>query len=346
MPTSERKARANHSNAQKSTGPKSEAGKERARANALKHGLSGAGIVVTDAEAIAERSESWRSTFRIDSDVKEWTFTQVVVDSVRIDQIQSQVRAVRASEAQRATFVWAIDHEADAALLGDKLARKPEVVAKQLMKSKYGCEWLMSQWGDLRGMLEAGETLTDDQVQHAFDLAGIPQDARGESNLEDYQPLVESEYNRLDTLVEEAYDELDEFERLAAAHGKPMKVSKTVALLRRYETACLKRLQSGVKMLECTLVESTVMYAPALVVASRPPEPEPEPEPVVDEEAERAALEQWSREYAAKLDAYQASLAAPAPVQLRAALPTPAAPLAGMNRKKRRAMAKMAAQAK
>ena len=42
---------ANRANAARSTGPRSEAGKARSRANALKHGLTGAGVVVADEDA-------------------------------------------------------------------------------------------------------------------------------------------------------------------------------------------------------------------------------------------------------------------------------------------------------
>ncbi len=51
MATSEARIRANQANAQKSTGPKTEEGKERSRANSLKHGMTGAGVVMVEADA-------------------------------------------------------------------------------------------------------------------------------------------------------------------------------------------------------------------------------------------------------------------------------------------------------
>jgi hypothetical protein len=51
MPTSEARILANQANALKSSGPKTPEGKEKSRQNALKHGLTGEGIVLNDEDA-------------------------------------------------------------------------------------------------------------------------------------------------------------------------------------------------------------------------------------------------------------------------------------------------------
>jgi hypothetical protein len=48
MPASEAQILANQANAKLSTGPKSEAGKERSRRNSLKHGMTGGGVVLPE----------------------------------------------------------------------------------------------------------------------------------------------------------------------------------------------------------------------------------------------------------------------------------------------------------
>ncbi len=51
MPTSEARILANQANALKSSGPKTSEGKEKSRANALKHGLTGNGVVLVEKDA-------------------------------------------------------------------------------------------------------------------------------------------------------------------------------------------------------------------------------------------------------------------------------------------------------
>ena len=55
MPCSPEQLAANRRNAARSTGPKTEEGKEISRRNGLKHGLTGEGAVLTEADADGRR---------------------------------------------------------------------------------------------------------------------------------------------------------------------------------------------------------------------------------------------------------------------------------------------------
>jgi hypothetical protein len=355
MPVSDRKIRANVMNSQKSTGPKTDAGKEHSRANALKHGLSGAGVVVSDAEAVARRCEEWRLGFQVDSAQKEWALEQVAVNSIRINECQDEVRSIRKYEARRAAIVWEVDKEADAALLGDKLARNPEVVSKQLMQSKYGCRWLLEQWTYLGSVLEAGDSWNDDQIQRVMDLTGTPRHCRADvAPVNDPAWLVNNKFRQLEELLADRLESLDKMERLAAESGSPVEPSKKIALLRRYEAACVKRMNAALRMLHATTIET-------LEVSAQPPEPAPEspppdPDPLADElayqKAYTKAFADYDKAWEAAPESERAALVpnlppAPLPsIRLRDALPTPATKLAGMNRRQRKAMAKRTAQGK
>jgi hypothetical protein len=58
MPASEAQIRANQANAKLSTGPRTPEGKEASRANALKHGLTGAGVVMPAADVAEVESRA------------------------------------------------------------------------------------------------------------------------------------------------------------------------------------------------------------------------------------------------------------------------------------------------
>ncbi len=79
-------AEANRQNAAKSTGPKTEAGKARARQNSYQHGLTGQGIVThpeVDA-AVAARHTAWFP----DTADPDWFSVRKVVASIRVDRCQ------------------------------------------------------------------------------------------------------------------------------------------------------------------------------------------------------------------------------------------------------------------
>src|SRR5690242_17965963 len=140
--TSLRKIEANRHNAQKSTGPKTEAGKAVSRANALKHGLAGEGDVSSeqDAAAVQERLDAWRPSYNPATPEQEWLFRQIVVNSVRVDRCQADERAARAYAARRASLCWDDDRALAAEKLGKRLAKDPARVVLKLRKTLQGCD--------------------------------------------------------------------------------------------------------------------------------------------------------------------------------------------------------------
>ena len=348
MSTSEWKCRANSRNSAKSTGPQTDAGKERSRANSCQHGLSGEGVVVppSEAEAIATRREMWRGGYQIDTPLQEWAFEQLVVNSIRIDICQANQQAVIENEKARAARVWDIDRAADAAVLGDRISRKPETVAKQLRQSKYGCEWLMDQWCALGLALDSG-VWTDEQVQRALDLRGVAGHARDDFSIDDPADFADREYAELVTHLKEGLDDLDERDRVAAMKGFSRRPSKDLARLQRYESACWKRYHEARKMLQVKAFQTMEVIAKPEPIEESPPEP-PRPDPVAIEAAEKAAIVRQFLALDAARDAdYMAEMGYPMPsVSLSDAVAnTPAQPAAQpLNRRQRKALARQQAR--
>jgi len=179
--TTLRQIDANRRNAQKSTGPRTPEGKARSRGNALVHGLSGAGVVLSpdDHDEVAERLVTWRPSYRPETPQGEWYFRQLVVNSVRIDRCQRDEAVQLQYVARRAAGCWDDDRRVEAETLAVGLSARPALTAAKLRQNKHGALWLVDRW---RGLAEAAETSggawSESESATAFDLLGTPPDRR------------------------------------------------------------------------------------------------------------------------------------------------------------------------
>jgi hypothetical protein len=95
MSTSEAQINANRKNAARSTGPKTEAGKERSRQNSLKHGLTGAGVVLPEADAaeVERRTVVFGEELMAMGEVGQALARCVALNSVRMERGADQQTA-------------------------------------------------------------------------------------------------------------------------------------------------------------------------------------------------------------------------------------------------------------
>ena len=88
MACSEAQRVANRANAARSTGPRTDEGKERSRRNALKHGLTGAGIVLPheDEAVVTARFADFAADLRPEGGVAHFLTRRLALLSVRLDR--------------------------------------------------------------------------------------------------------------------------------------------------------------------------------------------------------------------------------------------------------------------
>jgi hypothetical protein len=104
MPTSEARIRANQANAALSTGPKTEVGKARSRANSFKHGLTGAGVVLPekDAAEVERLSLAFRDELKPTGEVGGLLVRRMATLTVRMDRSVDQETAALSQRVRQA----------------------------------------------------------------------------------------------------------------------------------------------------------------------------------------------------------------------------------------------------
>ena len=186
--TAPSRAEINRRNAQRSTGPRSVAGKQRVRFNALKHGIRAqTAILPGEEDAFRARLDAWTSDLQPRDQVETFLVTRAVEVSCQLD------RAGRARETRQAAARHAgagrLDGQAEEVVtLGRRLfwdpvgplclyphavpadgefqrvsgsgdpedPDDPARIVVRLEAMILGCAWLLDRWGELRALLEDG----------------------------------------------------------------------------------------------------------------------------------------------------------------------------------------------
>ncbi|MFO0891723.1 MAG: hypothetical protein U0790_21590 [Isosphaeraceae bacterium] len=171
-----RQIQANRQNASGPPGRSPTRARRAFQRNRVVHGLAGEGVVLSrgDEAVVAERLASWRAGYELATPEDEWTFEQMVVNAVRVDACRARESALTNYESARAAVAWDDDRWADAEAVGARISKSPAAVVGRLEATAAGCRWLIGRWDDL----SRSEEWSDVQYSLAFDLLGVPPDAR------------------------------------------------------------------------------------------------------------------------------------------------------------------------
>src|SRR5438309_5043792 len=256
MIVSEARIQANRRNAQRSTGPKTEEGKQRSRANALKHGLCASVVVAEDLKLVQQRASDWFDALKPQNEYQSWLVDEISVISLRIDRCERMERRARDLKAMRAELCWEDDRRLDAVRLGGLLSKRPDEVVEELRRTPQGCEWLMTRWAMLAHTADVKGSWTPEQSRMAFDLLGTPAEFREGikpgASLDLDGRLIESSEDpaavarrEIDALKQrrEVVEGLDEVNQALAVADLNDEDDPELRRLRRYESALHRRLR-------------------------------------------------------------------------------------------------------
>ena len=174
MPCSPEQLASNRRNAVRSTGPTSPAGKARVRSNAVKHGLSGAGLAlpVEDAAEVERRFRALGDDLRPVGERERILAHRAAFLSVRLDRCAAYETAAL-SEAIRTAEA---DHDQEIRRdIDDAVKRLPDDPTSsvaRLERTPEGVDWMLKVWGELLEDVTFGTYLMFNQVTRAENLLG------------------------------------------------------------------------------------------------------------------------------------------------------------------------------
>ncbi len=253
MAVSEAKLEANRRNAMRSCGPRTEAGKQRSKLNAVKHGMGAATLTLVDedAEALEGRRADWAASLMPRGAAEQ----QIVDDAVEYSWLRDRAR--RAQEARLATNIVnaGVDdsiREADEVLrLGQKLfadnrgplanyphydmeedefpqsvplvsqseivdgdPEDPQRLVLHLQATAGGCQWMLDRWSELTSILEEGlDWQSADKLKAVRLLGRQPMEAVDDRNVLMVFVACQTIESRTSMPIPEIWNELRVHER-------------------------------------------------------------------------------------------------------------------------------------
>ena len=152
---------ANRLNARKSTGPRTPEGKERSRANAVKHGLTGAGIALPteDAAQIELRFQAVQEEMAPQTVVGAFLAHQMALMTVRSQRAARHEAAMLSHQIRRAASDFDEIRDADADHLLGWIQSEPISHRRKLMATPEGVDRLIGALVGLRDDLENQPTV-------------------------------------------------------------------------------------------------------------------------------------------------------------------------------------------
>jgi hypothetical protein len=179
---SEAQRAAARANGARSRGPSTPAGKDRARRNALKHGLSGAGVALPDdLKAEADRlAETYARDLRPNGERERLLVERIALADARWRRLALADDRRTVERVRHAVEAWDARRDAEVAALAAALeprmipnpALDPAAAVAALRRTAEGCDFLSDAWDALVQALDDRGAWTDHEAARVAHLLG------------------------------------------------------------------------------------------------------------------------------------------------------------------------------
>ena len=239
MATSEARRLASQANGKCSKGPSSPEGKRISRANSLKHGLTGAGIVLAeqDVSEVERRNIDLQAEFDPRSSMGKILVRKMATLSIRMERSEKQETASIARRVLHAVDDYDQGRLDEADRLFDLLGEEPRINLRKLRKSPEGVDRLIIAWQELKDDLvrEPRPLWTASHRERAENLTGLRIDEAAGSRI---NVLSKAAWGDFADLGVPEDDDVDDNIRKAEARGLLVELidAEVAELEAHYET--------------------------------------------------------------------------------------------------------------
>ena len=177
-------------NGQQSHGPTTEAGKERSRQNAFKHGFTAVELAlpIESAETIQAEADAWFDALEPKGTDQINLANQAALAALRLQRLTKAEAAIIAKQVGDAALQWdrAQDH-----MLNDlkkQLYDDPGTASIELKSFGKGVAWLLGEWLTLHEAFEVNDFWnSQDCIRHALRLQGFnPLELRADTDAQEF----------------------------------------------------------------------------------------------------------------------------------------------------------------
>src|SRR4051794_35400401 len=154
--TSDERRAINRKNAPRPPGPKTAEGKEKARRNAMKHGLRAESLALPneDAEELGQLTDEWLEYYQPASPGMRAMLDRAVSSTVQSRRCERFQAAATAEQVRNAEEEWDHAQEQQVETFKAMLKADPAGAVRGLKRSALGCRWLIQEWQFLDSLLE------------------------------------------------------------------------------------------------------------------------------------------------------------------------------------------------